>query len=187
VTAVAPGTGLNDGGQSVTISGSNFTNVTAVMFGSQPAAGFTLNGAAAIVATTPASLGSADSTSNVDVIVTNDLGTSPLSSLDLFTYTHNTLIGLSLFNVTSVHGGTSIPGFVTVAVPAPPSGYVIAIQSSSTSASGGGASIPATVSIAPKFTTGSFLITTSAVQSEQCFRLQATMFATQTAAFCVEP
>jgi large repetitive protein len=77
VTVVSPTTA--PAGSSVTVSGSNFTSVTAVDFGSNNAT-FTVNNSTTLTATAPAGSGT------VDVTVTNAGGTSKTSTADQFTY-----------------------------------------------------------------------------------------------------
>ena len=82
VTGVSPNTGSGAGGTSVTITGTNFTGVTSVGFGSAGvAASFTVNSATSITATT------APGTGTVDVTVTTAGGTSATSAADRFTFT----------------------------------------------------------------------------------------------------
>src|SRR6516164_2912912 len=80
VTNINPNTGPTSGGSSVTITGTNFSGATAVRFGSNAAASFTVNSATQITATSPAGVGT------VDVTVTTAGGTSATSSSDRFTY-----------------------------------------------------------------------------------------------------
>src|SRR5499433_3669799 len=80
VTNVNPNTGPTSGGTSVTITGTNFSGVTAVRFGSNAAGSFTVDSATQITATSPAGVGT------VDVTVTTASGTSAISSGDRFTY-----------------------------------------------------------------------------------------------------
>ena len=80
VTNVNPNTGPTSGGTSVTITGTNFSGVTAVRFGSNAAGSFTVNSATQITATSPAGIGT------VDVTVTTPGGTSAIGSADQFTY-----------------------------------------------------------------------------------------------------
>ena len=87
VANVNPNTGPMQGGTSVTITGTNFSAVTAVRFGSNAAGSFTVDGATQITATSPAGVGT------VDVTVTTAGGTSAISSGDRFTY------GLSLIHI----------------------------------------------------------------------------------------
>jgi hypothetical protein len=74
VTNVNPNTGPTSGGTSVTITGTNFFVVTAVNFGSNPAASFIVNSSSQITATSPAGTGT------VDVTVTAGGGTSATNS-----------------------------------------------------------------------------------------------------------
>ncbi len=81
VTGVAPPTGTVAGGDTVTITGSGFTNATAVDFGTgNPAASFSVISDTEITAVSPAGSGT------VDVSVTGPGGTSSPSSADQFTY-----------------------------------------------------------------------------------------------------
>jgi hypothetical protein len=81
VTSVAPNTGTAAGGDTVTITGTGFTNATDVAFGAFSAS-FTVNSDTSITATTPA----ASSDGTVDVTVTDVGGTSATSTADQFTY-----------------------------------------------------------------------------------------------------
>src|SRR5262249_23502679 len=80
VTTVSPNTGVPGGGTSVTITGTNFTGASAVMFGGANAAFFTLNSPTSITATSPAGSGT------VHVTVTTPIGTSATGLGDQFTY-----------------------------------------------------------------------------------------------------
>ena len=80
VTSISPTTGSEDGGTSVTITGTGFTGATAVRFGTIPAVSYTANSATQITATSPAGTGT------VHITVTTPYGTSTTSSADQFTY-----------------------------------------------------------------------------------------------------
>jgi hypothetical protein len=80
VTAVSPASGSPAGGTSVTITGANFTGVTAVKFGATNATSFTINSTTSITATTPAGTGT------VDISVITASGTSAVSAADRFAY-----------------------------------------------------------------------------------------------------
>jgi hypothetical protein len=73
--------GLTSGGQSVTITGSNFTGATGVFFGGVAASSFTINSDTSITAITPA-----DGAGTVDVTVANLNGSSATSTADQFQY-----------------------------------------------------------------------------------------------------
>jgi hypothetical protein len=82
VTAVSPSSGSTAGGTSVTITGTGFTAVTTVSFGSVAATSFTVNSTTSITAVAPA-----ESAGIVDVRVTSRFfGTSPIGVADQFTY-----------------------------------------------------------------------------------------------------
>ncbi len=80
VTAVAPNQGLGAGGTSVSISGTGFAGATAVSFGANSAASFTVKSGTSITAVSPAGAGT------VDVTVTTTGGTSATGAPDQFTY-----------------------------------------------------------------------------------------------------
>jgi hypothetical protein len=81
VTGVSPDAGPLVGGTSVTISGTGFTSVTAIDFGSVPATSVTLVSSTSITADSPAG-----SVGPADVTVTAAGGTSATSLSDVFTY-----------------------------------------------------------------------------------------------------
>jgi phospholipase C len=80
VAGLQPSAGLSQGGTAVTISGSNFTGVTAVRFGSKQASAFSVKGATELSATSPAGTGT------VNVTVESTGGNSAVSPQDQFTY-----------------------------------------------------------------------------------------------------
>ncbi|WP_345738692.1 IPT/TIG domain-containing protein, partial [Prosthecobacter algae] len=79
VTNVSPANGSNAGGTVVTITGTDFTNASAVTFGGTNATSFTVESATQITATTPAR-----SAGTVSVLVTTPSGTNVANTL--FTY-----------------------------------------------------------------------------------------------------
>ncbi len=82
VTAVSPPTGPTGGGNTVTITGTNFLNGATVAFGANAATNVTVNSATQITAHAPAG-----SPGTVDVKVTTPGGTSATSNNDKYTYT----------------------------------------------------------------------------------------------------
>jgi len=81
ITSVAPDFGPESGGTTVTITGKRFKDVSAVDFGSVPAASYTVTSTKSITAVAPAGVGT------VDVNVTNESGVSAVgSAVDQFTY-----------------------------------------------------------------------------------------------------
>ncbi len=103
VSGVSPSSGSTNGGTSVTISGSGFTDATAVDFGDVAAAGFTVNSDGSITAVAPAG-----SAGTVDVTVVTAGGTSATSSADQFTYIPTPVVtGLSM-TLGTTDGGTSL-------------------------------------------------------------------------------
>jgi subtilase family serine protease len=81
VTGVSPASGLSLGGNTVTITGTNFTATTAVDFGTTPAASFTVTNSTSITATAPA-----HSAALVDVTVVTPSGTSATNAADEYTF-----------------------------------------------------------------------------------------------------
>jgi alpha-tubulin suppressor-like RCC1 family protein len=80
VTALNPNFGPQAGATSVTISGINLGEASAVRFGSLDASSFTVNSASSITATSPAGAGA------VDVTVSTPTNTSAAGAADRFTY-----------------------------------------------------------------------------------------------------
>ncbi len=81
IAKLAPYTGPETGGTTVTITGRNFTGATAVDFGSESATSFTVNSPTSITAASPAG-----AKGKVDLIVTTPEGTSYTSPRDTFRY-----------------------------------------------------------------------------------------------------
>jgi IPT/TIG domain len=82
VTMLSVATGSTAGNTSVTITGTNFTNVASVLFGGNNAAGFSVTNATTIVALSPPG-----AAGTVDVRVANPAGTSVINQPnDQFTY-----------------------------------------------------------------------------------------------------
>jgi trimeric autotransporter adhesin len=84
-------------------------------------------------------------------------------------------------NPTSVQGGTSSSGAVTLTGPAPEGGAVVALTSSNTSA----ATVRASVTVAAGLTKANFTVTTSAVSSDAAVTITGTYLATKTAQLAV--
>ncbi|MGE4276270.1 MAG: Ig-like domain-containing protein [Lawsonibacter sp.] len=103
VTSVSPASGTTAGGTSVTITGTNFTGATEVMFGTTAAASYTVNSATQITATSPAYAAGA-----VDITVTTVGGTSATSANDQFTFVSAPEINIQ-GNGTSIASGDSTP------------------------------------------------------------------------------
>jgi hypothetical protein len=103
VTGVAPAVGPTAGGTTVTITGTNFLNANAVLFGTQPAT-FTINSPTQITAFAPP-----NAAGTVDVQVCNPDGSSSLSPSDRFTYqsTPPTVTGVTP-NAGPASGGTTV-------------------------------------------------------------------------------
>ena len=80
VTGLEPASGPSVGGTPVTITGSSFKNVRAVIFGTTPAVSFTVGSATSITAVSPPGAG------NVAVIVRTAKGTSAQVPAAVFTY-----------------------------------------------------------------------------------------------------
>ena len=83
VSGVAPNVGSPNGGNQVTITGTNFVGVSAVKFGSQPATSVVVNSETSITANVPTEVAG---NRTVDVTVTTPWGTTPTSAADHYTY-----------------------------------------------------------------------------------------------------
>jgi alpha-tubulin suppressor-like RCC1 family protein len=84
VAGVSPSAGPQTGGTTVTITGTDLAEATAVRFGSSSATSFTVNSATSITAVSPA--GTAYPDGIVDVTVTAPAGTSATTEADRFKY-----------------------------------------------------------------------------------------------------
>jgi hypothetical protein len=82
ITGISPSFGPISGGTIVTITGFNFTEATAVFFGTASAASFVVNSDTQITAVSPSS----HAAGTVDIIVQTTRGNSALSPADQFTY-----------------------------------------------------------------------------------------------------
>jgi streptogramin lyase len=107
VTGISPVSGTTAGGTLVTFTGSHFTGVTAVDFGSSPAATVLVNSDSVMTAVSPA-----EAAGTVTVSITGPNGTSVGGPLDQFTYVSPTAPGPSISSISpsigSVAGGTAI-------------------------------------------------------------------------------
>jgi hypothetical protein len=117
ITGLSPNQGLLTGGTTVSITGTGFTGVTAVTFGSTAATNLKFINTTSLSATAPA----VSTAGTVDITVTTPNGTSAISSTDQFIY----LTGVSAPTVTGVSpnrgllaGGTTVTitgtGFIGV-------------------------------------------------------------------------
>jgi outer membrane protein assembly factor BamB len=104
ITRLARTSGPVSGGTELTVTGTNFTGVTAVRFGSTSASSFIVRSTTAITAVSPMSLATGAGT--VDVTITASGGTSALSSKDHFTF-RPTITGISP-NAGTQAGGTRV-------------------------------------------------------------------------------
>lgn len=82
IESLTPDYGPVAGGTAVKIAGTDFNTASAVMFGEEPAAGFTVDSDTQITATAPKSA----SVGAVDVTVTTIAGTSPVGRADRYYY-----------------------------------------------------------------------------------------------------
>ncbi len=109
VSAISPSSGPTGGGTVVTITGSNFTGATAVLFGGKAAASFSVAGGTSITATAPAG-----SAGTVDVVVTTAGGTSAAVTADRFTYTVPTTPAPAVTSLSPTSGSTAGGTVVTI-------------------------------------------------------------------------
>ena len=101
VSGVSPKQGPVGGGTTVTITGTEFTGATTVMFGSSEAASFTVDSDGSITAVSPEALAG-----TVHIRVTGPEGTSPISAKDEFKFAP-TVTGVSPATG-STAGGTTV-------------------------------------------------------------------------------
>jgi len=104
IQKVFPGGGTTLGGNRVTISGAGFTGATSVMFGSVPAASFTVESDQEVVAYTPP-----EPAGDVDVVITSPSGTTPIDPADNYGFSLKVPVVTSVapdFGPTS--GGTTV-------------------------------------------------------------------------------
>ncbi|CAN7403178.1 IPT/TIG domain-containing protein [Aminobacter sp. LjRoot7] len=133
VTSVSPTSGPTSGGTTVTITGTGFTTASAVTFGATPAAGYTINSATQITATSPAA-----SAGTVDVTVATVGGTSATSAADQFTYVAPPTAGN--VSATVAHRSTNNP--ITLALGGTPATSVaVATQATNGTATATGTTI----------------------------------------------
>jgi hypothetical protein len=105
VTAISPTSGPTTGGTTVTITGTNFTGATKVLFGTVAATSFTVVSATEITAVSPAQAAGAQ-----NISVTTPAGTSAAVAADMFTYTSSTVPTVTSISPTSgpIAGGTTV-------------------------------------------------------------------------------
>ena len=115
--------------------------------------------------------------SDTSLTISGTYGTTQNAS---FTVTAAVLSSVSL-KPTSVLGGSSSTGTVTLNGPAPASGAVVTLSSSNTAA----ARVPASVTVAANATTATFTVTTSPVASNASLTISGTYGGTQNASFTV--
>jgi large repetitive protein len=119
ITSISPTAGPLGGGTTVTITGTNFTGVTAVTFGGTSASGFTFVNATTLTATSPAG-----SAGTVDIRVTTGGGTSGTSAADQFTYVTAPTVTSVSPTAGPTGGGTSVTITGTGFAAAPGTGAV---------------------------------------------------------------
>jgi hypothetical protein len=180
-------TGINPsaadaGGVTVTVTGTGFTNATAVTFGDTSAAAFTVNSDTSITATAP----DCTTPGTVDVTVTTSVGTSAVTSADQFTCGQNSLTAIWV-NASSVKGGASLVGSISLIYTAA-SGYVLPLTVSSDPPRATAVQVPSTVTVNAGSKIGTFVITTSPVSSRQHIVISTTFSGhTQSTSFNLEP
>jgi Concanavalin A-like lectin/glucanases superfamily/IPT/TIG domain/Divergent InlB B-repeat domain/Putative Ig domain len=84
VTGVSPASGLTAGGETVTVTGSGFTNATGVSFGTATTTNLTVTSDTQLTVPSPA----ATTSGTVNVTVTTPAGTSSTSAATQFTYSN---------------------------------------------------------------------------------------------------
>ena len=156
----------------------------------------TLSSSNTAVATVPASVTvaagatSATFTVNTSVVATSAQvtikGTDSNNDIETFPFTVNPASASSLsllsLNPTSVTGGRTSTGTVTLSSAAPTGGAAVSLSSSSASAT-----VPGSVTVAAGATTATFTVTTTAVSSTTSAIISGSYNGTQTATLTVTP
>ena len=154
------------------ISGGDTASATITISDTAPAGGTVVvlasnNAAAGVPASVTVAAGETTATfdvtttqTNTDALATVEATLNGASSTADITVLSTALSSLT-FDVTNVSGGASATGTVTIANPAPASGYVVTLSSSSDKVT-----IPASVTIAAGQTSATFQATTVAVASD---------------------
>jgi outer membrane protein assembly factor BamB len=175
-----------------TVIGGNSSTGTVTLSAPAPAGGATVtlssNNAAAQVPTSVPVLAGATMaaftvttsgvSSSTSAMITGTYGTAQMATL---TINPSTLSSVTL-NPTSVQGGTSSTGTVTLTGKAPASGAAVALSSSNAAAQ-----VPASVTVAAGATTATFTVTTSTVLSSTSVTIMGTYGTTQSATLTVTP
>jgi hypothetical protein len=162
VTAISPTIGSADGETTVTITGTDFTNVSAVLFGTTSAKTYTVDSDTSITATAPA--GTAGTASAVAVKTPG--GTSVTGDGQLYTFDRNLLTDLS-FPSASVAPGTTIRGSATLRYAAPTGGILLKLFWATTPARATAIQYPLSAFVPSGSTTGSFQVTTFYTSSQE--------------------
>ena len=102
ISSVAPNSGPTNGGTNVTITGSNFTGATAVMFGNNK--GLILSSSSTQIIATSA----AGTIGTVDITVTTTSGTSQTGTADQFTYVPAPIVSSISPTSGPAAGGTNV-------------------------------------------------------------------------------
>ena len=102
VSSVSPNQGSASGGTTVTVTGTSFTSVTAVRFGSKAATSFTVNSSTQITAVSPSGTGT------VNVTVSTTQGTSTQTAAFTYVTASAPFISSLSPNQGPVSGGTTV-------------------------------------------------------------------------------
>src|SRR5208282_4817931 len=141
--------------------------------------------------TVPAGSTSATFTANTSMVTTSTpvtiTGTDSNNDIETFPFTVNPASAPSLsllsLNPTSVTGGGTSAGTVTLSGAAPAGGAVVTLTSSNTVA----ATVPTSVTVAAGATTANFTVTTTAVSSTTLVTISGAYNGTQNATLTVTP
>ena len=176
----------------ISVLGGASSTGTVRLSGAAPAGGavVTLSSSNAAAAQVPASVTvAAGATTATFTVTTSPVATNTALTISgtyvtthtaSFTVTAAVLTSVSL-NPTTVIGGTTSTGTVTLTGPAPASGAVVSLSSNNT----GAAKVPASVTVAPNATTATFTVTTNPVATNTSPTISATYNATKTAVLTV--
>jgi hypothetical protein len=181
ISALEPALGSSDGGTVIKVTGTGFTGVLSVLFGTTPARSFVVESETSISVTTP---GGNPGTSHVTVSTQG--GTSATDDVSEFRWDPNRLTDLSL-SATSVAPGTSLQGTVSVTYPAPGGGIRLPLAVRATPPGSTAVLLPSSAVVPEGSTTTSFQIVTFYVSTVEPIEVVSEHWGERSATFTLTP
>jgi hypothetical protein len=184
VASVVPATGSADGGTSVVITGTDFSDVRNVTFGGRVAVSWRVDSTTSIAAIAPSGTPGGDP---AHVVVQTPGGASATGDDSRFQWVPNPLTDLVL-SASSVTAGMSLTGTVTITFPAPGGGVRLPLRWTSTPPNSTAVLLPTSVLVPADATSGSFQITTFFVSSPEQIEVSSDHWGeTRSATFTITP